>query len=77
MGGVEVITIAEGGADVDELLSLGCPIELLSAQAPLRQSIRELEAVLLAGQGNKQANKQGNGWSNRPDGSAFPRGTRP
>lgn len=46
MGGVDIITIAEGGADVDELLSLGCPLELLSAQGPLRQSIRHLGACL-------------------------------
>lgn len=47
MGGVEIITIAEGGGDVDELLSLGCPLELLSAQASLRQSVQELGARLI------------------------------
>jgi len=53
MGGGEVLTIAEGGADVDELLSLGCPIELLTAQAPLRQSVKELGACLLARPGSE------------------------
>jgi len=48
MGGVDVITIAEGGADVDELLSLGCPMELLSAQSLLKQSIHKLGTQLLA-----------------------------
>lgn len=46
MGGVDIISVAEGGADVDELLSLGCPLELLSAQVPLRQSIQALERAL-------------------------------
>jgi len=48
MGGVDIITIAEGGADVDELLSLGCPLELLIAQSALRQSIHDLGSLLLA-----------------------------
>ncbi len=47
MGGVKIRTVADGGADVDELLSLGCPLELLSSRSPLRQSIRELGASLL------------------------------
>jgi len=46
MGGVDIITIVEGGADVDELLSLGCPQELLRAQSSLRQSIHELGSLL-------------------------------
>jgi len=48
MGGVDIICIAEGGADVDELLSLGCPQELLRAQSGLRQSIHELGSLLAA-----------------------------
>lgn len=48
MGGVDVISIAEGGTDVDELLSLGCPLEVLTAQAALRQSIQGLGRALLA-----------------------------
>lgn len=52
MGGVEVITIAEGGADVDELLSLGCPYELLTSKSSLRQCIKDLGARLLANPGD-------------------------
>lgn len=48
MGGVDIITIAEGGRDVDELLSLGCPQELLSAQPMLQQTIQELGRHLVA-----------------------------
>ncbi|MCL2807707.1 MAG: P-loop NTPase [Coriobacteriia bacterium] len=47
MGGVEVMTIAEGGSDIDELLSLGCPLEALSAQSALRQSVHDLGICLL------------------------------
>ncbi|MDR2035309.1 MAG: P-loop NTPase [Coriobacteriales bacterium] len=54
MGGVDIITIAEGGADVDELLSLGCPLEVLNAQNALRQSIHELGINLLKQPGAKQ-----------------------
>ncbi|MDR1089077.1 MAG: P-loop NTPase [Coriobacteriales bacterium] len=59
MGGVSVVTIAEGGMDVDELLSLGCPCELLSAQAPLRQSIQKLGACLLGQPGSEAARSGG------------------
>lgn len=48
MGGAKVMTIADGGSDVDELLSLGCPLELLSAQTQLRLSIQELGVRLSA-----------------------------
>ena len=53
MGGVKVVTIAEGGADVDELLSLGCPLEVLSAQSALRHSIHDLGLFLLAQPGRE------------------------
>ncbi|MDR1357921.1 MAG: P-loop NTPase [Coriobacteriales bacterium] len=59
MGGVTILTIAEGGMDVDELLSLGCPCELLSAQAPLRQSIQKLGACLLGQPGDAPAKSGG------------------
>lgn len=55
MGGVDILTIAEGGADVDELLSLGCPVELLSSQYALRQSIKKLGAALFKGQTSPSA----------------------
>jgi MinD-like ATPase involved in chromosome partitioning or flagellar assembly len=53
LGGVEIISIAEGGTDVDELLSLGCPLELLSAQSSHRQSVSELGLRLLAKPGSE------------------------
>jgi pilus assembly protein CpaE len=42
LGGVEVIGLADGGALVDELLALGCPLELLSSGNALVASIEEL-----------------------------------
>lgn len=48
MHGAPIVSIADGGADVDELLSLGCPLELLSAKAQLRQSVQKLGTELLA-----------------------------
>ena len=48
MGGVDIVSINEGGADVDELLSLGCPMELLEAQSGLRHSIQALASLLSA-----------------------------
>ena len=59
MGGVDIMTIAEGGADVDELLSLGCPLELLSTQSALSQSIHELGAQLIAQPGAASSTKGG------------------
>lgn len=48
MGGVDIITICDGGSDVDELLSLGCPLEVLSSQTQLRQSLKDLAECLMA-----------------------------
>jgi MinD-like ATPase involved in chromosome partitioning or flagellar assembly len=45
LGGCEVVTIAEGGPLVDEMLSLGTPVELLKTETGLRAS---LEALLAA-----------------------------
>jgi MinD-like ATPase involved in chromosome partitioning or flagellar assembly len=51
MGGAEVSCIADGGAEVDELLSLGCPLELLQNNSQIEASIGRLADLLLADSG--------------------------
>ncbi|MCL2756895.1 MAG: AAA family ATPase [Coriobacteriia bacterium] len=48
LGGSEVFTIADGGPIVDEMLSLGCPHELLESDAALRSSFDQLLKSLKA-----------------------------
>ncbi|MCL2757253.1 MAG: AAA family ATPase, partial [Coriobacteriia bacterium] len=48
LGGSEVFTIADGGLIVDEMLSLGCPHELLESDAALRSSFDQLLKSLKA-----------------------------
>ncbi|MDR1183204.1 MAG: P-loop NTPase [Coriobacteriales bacterium] len=46
LGGVEVFGLADGGALVDELLALGCPLELLASGNALVTSLETLLDVL-------------------------------
>ena len=46
LGGGEVLTIADGGPIVDEMLALGCPYELLESEAALCDSFEPLLASL-------------------------------
>ena len=50
LGGVEVFGIADGGSLVDELLALGCPMELLSSGNAFVASLEALLDVLLGKQ---------------------------
>ncbi|MDR3037648.1 MAG: P-loop NTPase [Coriobacteriales bacterium] len=49
LGGVDVCALADGGALVDELLSLGCPYELVHSGNPLVVSIEQLLDALEIG----------------------------
>ncbi|MCL1891436.1 MAG: AAA family ATPase [Coriobacteriia bacterium] len=48
LGGAEVLTIHDGGSLVDEMLSLGCPQELLESDAAFAASFDALLATLRA-----------------------------
>jgi hypothetical protein len=63
LDGAEVVRIADGGQVVDELLSLGCPNELLVSMPEMESSIEAMLVsigALSAAQENKQ--RQHEGW---------------
>jgi hypothetical protein len=57
LDGATVVPVADGGAVVDELLSLGCPGELLNAAPALSDSLKALlsDLGLLDGARSSQA----------------------
>lgn len=75
LGGVEVAGIADGGPLVDELLALGCPLELLASENAFVTSLEILLDPILGHMGTKEAQKpegtQGNAMGRILDFSSF------
>ena len=58
LGGVEVLGLADGGSLVDELLALGCPMELLASGNAFVSSLENLLENLLGPQESPVVSKQ-------------------